>query len=1043
MLVSVLLDQLCPSSAAYTHKRMTDEQFEVGPPPLHNIYQTLSECQTGLMFQSEQKKLDEATYKLDKLSQELDSMWSTQSSPVVTDAAPSDSKAFWKESSVTTSSSSKVYGPSWTESQTKRDELLPVVSVTRSPSPRTSPAYTPLPPPQQPPSPYAFSPLFDRAPSPRAMMPGSPMLIQEPRAPLDRAPSPRAMLPGSPMVLQQEPRAPLDRAPSPRAMMPGSPMLIQQDLRAPLDRAPSPRAMMPGSPMLIQEPRAPLDRAPSPRAMMPGSLMVLQQEPRAPLDRAPSPRAMMPGSPMLIQEPRAPLDRAPSPRTMMPGSPMLIQEPRAPLDRAPSPRTMMPGSPMLIQEPRAPLDRAPSPRPGFIPVTPFENAEPSIHPLAGAAHEAQTLPSGTMESPLPQQPGLLSPVPSAYPGPLGPTRVSPRENFLPPLSAASRLPPDHYKKFLEAEDGRAMSGFALNPGVLNLSKDDSLKKKKPGVWAEADLDIAYEKRPSQIPSYETKHEQNWSTAKHEGSWRQTDLDLAVIPNKTAGGRNKAFNLIQIYGTLPKGTVPLHWRHETAQQQRRPPLLSSPQHSPWPNLPSPIVSRTNVPPHNPRPSSIKERRNVLPLSVLIRPTIVKQGRGRMTAGARLPQGQIGAPPTMRYPQLQPVAEVGRKVPALSALPLDAMHYPLPLAEMGEVETEIANILQPGDSPDPESIPRPLSPTRLQPVSLPDSEAIQDMEELMRIRAAIPRPLKRRTSIEQPVQQLVPMQKQARLYQQLTKLFARSGASQRKHQEPAEGSALPSSPQTSPTSDTHLSPNLPTPILEFPSSPSTLPVKRSILKQGDSSEPSTKMRARLNPLVVLLDAALLGELEVVKRVVFEMDDPSQSNDEGITGLHNAVCGGHYDIVEFLVNFGVNINVADGYGWTPLHCAASCNDLAICTFLVKKGAAIFSTTLSDGETAAEKCDRYLDGYEECARFLFSAEQQAGMMNSAVVYALWDYEAENSDELSFREGETITILQRGDKEEKNWWWASLYGREGYVPYNLLGLFPRVRPAV
>ncbi|XP_043536773.1 relA-associated inhibitor isoform X1 [Chiloscyllium plagiosum] len=952
---------------------MTDEQFEVGPPPLNNIYQALSECQTGLMFQSEQKKLDEATYKLDKLSQELDSMWSTQSSPVVTDAAPSDSKTFWKESSMTTSSSSNVYGPSWMESQTKRDELLPVVSVTRSPSPRTSPAYTPLPPPQQPLSPYAFSPLFNRAPSPREMMPGSPMLIQqEPRAPLDRAPSPRAMMTGSPMLIQQEPRAPLDRAPSPRAMMPGSPMVLQQELRAPLDRAPSPRAMMPGSPMLIQ------------------------------------------------QEPRAPLDRAPSPRTMMPGSPMVLQ-----------------------QELRAPLDRASSPRPGFIPVTPFENHEPSIHPLVGATHEAQTLPSGTMESPLPQQPGLLSPVPSAYPGPLGPTRVSPRENFLPPLSAASRLPPDHYKMFLEAEDGRAMSGFALNPGALNLSKDDSLKKKKPGVWAEADLDIAYEKRPSQIPSYETKHEQNWGTAKHEGSWRQTDLDLAVIPSKTAGGRNKAFNSIQIYATLPKGTVPLHWRHETAQQQRRPPLLSSPQHSPWPNLPSPIVSRTNVPPHNPRPSSIKERRNVLPLSVLIRPTIVKQGRGRMTAGARLPHGQIAAPPTMRYPQLQPVAEVGRKVHDFSALPLDAMHSHLPLAEMGEVETEIANILQPGDSPDPESIPRPLSPTRLQPVSLPDSEAIQDMEELMRIRAAIPRPLKRRTSIEQPVQQLVPMQKQARLYQQLTKLFARSGASQRKHQEPAEGSALPSSPQTSPTSDTHPSPNLPTPILEFPSSPSTLPVKRSILKQGDSSEPSTKMRARLNPLVVLLDAALLGELEVVKRVVFEMDDPSQSNDEGITGLHNAVCGGHYDIVEFLVNFGVNINAADGYGWTPLHCAASCNDLAICTFLVKKGAAIFSTTLSDGETAAEKCDRYLDGYEECARFLFSAEQQAGMMNSAVVYALWDYEAENNDELSFHEGETITILQRGDKEEKNWWWASLYGREGYVPYNLLGLFPRVRPAV
>ncbi|XP_048378164.2 relA-associated inhibitor isoform X2 [Stegostoma tigrinum] len=1023
---------------------MTDEQFDVGPPPLSNIYQTLSECQTGLMLQSAQKKLNEATHKLDKLSQELDSMWSTQSSPVVTDAAQSDSKTYQKESPVTTSTSSNMYGPSWAESQSKCDELLPVVSETPSSSPQPLPAYTPLVSPQQPPTPYTFNPVFDRAPSPRPMVPGSPMLHQqEPRAPFDRAPSPRPMVSGSPILHQQEPRAPFDRAPSPRGMVSGSPMLHQQEPRAPFDRAPSPRPMVSGSPMLHQqEPRAPFDRAPSPRGMVSGSPMLHQQEPRAPFDRAPSPRPMVPGSPMLHQqEPRAPFDRTPSPRPMVSGSPMLHQqEPRAPFDRAPSPRPMVPGSPMLHQqEPRALFDRAPSPRLGFSPVTQWKNPEPSAHPLVSVAHEPQSSPGGIVECPLPQQPGLFNPVPSAYPGPLGNTRVSPREN-VPPLllSAASRHAPDRYEMLLEGPDGRGMSGFALNPGAFNVGTGDTLKKKKPGVWAEADLDIAYEKKPSQTPSNETKREQNWSTMKHGGSWRQTDLDLAVLPNKALARQSKAFNSIQIYGTLPKGTVPPQWRHETAHQQRR-----SPQHSPWPNLPSPIVSRTSVPPSGSRPSSIKERRNVLPLSVLIRPTIVSRGQGRIAAGARLPQDHFAAPPMMRYPQFQPITEGGRKMPDFSALPSNSRHSPLPLPEMGEVETEIANILQPGDSPDAENIPRPLSPTRLQPVSLPDSEAIQDMEELMRIRAAIPRPLKRRTSIEQPVQWLVPMQKQAHLYQQLTKLFTRSGAGQRKQQDPAEGSALSSSPQISPASESNVAPGLPAPILEFPTTPSTSPVKHSILKQGDSSGPSKTTRARLNPLVVLLDAALLGELEVVKRVVYEMDDPSQSNDEGITGLHNAVCGGHYDIVEFLVNCGVNINAADGYGWTPLHCAASCNDLAICTFLVKKGAAIFLTTLSDGDTAAEKCDRYLDGYEECARFLFSAEQQAGMMNSAVVYALWDYEAENSDELSFREGEAITILQRGDKEEKNWWWASLYGREGYVPYNLLGLFPRVRPAV
>lgn len=54
------------------------------------------------------------------------------------------------------------------------------------------------------------------------------------------------------------------------------------------------------------------------------------------------------------------------------------------------------------------------------------------------------------------------------------------------------------------------------------------------------------------------------------------------------------------------------------------------------------------------------------------------------------------------------------------------------------------------------------------------------------------------------------------------------------------------------------------------------------------------------------------------------------------------------------------------TPLHCAASCNDTAICTALVQHGAAIFATTLSDGATAIEKCDPYREGYADCATYL-----------------------------------------------------------------------------
>lgn len=57
--------------------------------------------------------------------------------------------------------------------------------------------------------------------------------------------------------------------------------------------------------------------------------------------------------------------------------------------------------------------------------------------------------------------------------------------------------------------------------------------------------------------------------------------------------------------------------------------------------------------------------------------------------------------------------------------------------------------------------------------------------------------------------------------------------------------------------------------------------------------------------------------------------------------------------------------------MHCAASCNDTAICTALVQHGAAIFATTISDGATAIEKCDPYREGYADCATYLAGARR------------------------------------------------------------------------
>ncbi|XP_030577406.1 protein phosphatase 1, regulatory subunit 13Bb isoform X1 [Archocentrus centrarchus] len=219
------------------------------------------------------------------------------------------------------------------------------------------------------------------------------------------------------------------------------------------------------------------------------------------------------------------------------------------------------------------------------------------------------------------------------------------------------------------------------------------------------------------------------------------------------------------------------------------------------------------------------------------------------------------------------------------------------------------------------------------------------------------------------------------------------------------------------------------------------KRTNLKKPNSDRIGHGFRVKFNPLALLLDASLEGEFDLVQRIIYEVENPSTPNDEGITPLHNAVCAGHHHIVKFLLDFGVNVNAADSDGWTPLHCAASCNSVHLCKLLVESGAAIFASTISDVETAADKCEEMEEGYLQCSQFLYGVQEKLGVMNKGTVYTLWDYEAQNPDELSFSEGDAITILRRQDDSETEWWWARLEDNEGYVPRNLLGLYPRIKP--
>ncbi|XP_036211061.1 apoptosis-stimulating of p53 protein 2 isoform X1 [Myotis myotis] len=221
----------------------------------------------------------------------------------------------------------------------------------------------------------------------------------------------------------------------------------------------------------------------------------------------------------------------------------------------------------------------------------------------------------------------------------------------------------------------------------------------------------------------------------------------------------------------------------------------------------------------------------------------------------------------------------------------------------------------------------------------------------------------------------------------------------------------------------------------------PGKRTNLRKTGSERIAHGMRVKFNPLALLLDSSLEGEFDLVQRIIYEVEDPSLPNDEGITALHNAVCAGHTEIVKFLVQFGVNVNAADSDGWTPLHCAASCNNVQVCKFLVESGAAVFAMTYSDMQTAADKCEEMEEGYTQCSQFLYGVQEKMGIMNKGVIYALWDYEPQNEDELPMKEGDCMTVLRREDEDEVEWWWARLNDKEGYVPRNLLGLYPRIKP--
>ncbi|XP_038623523.1 relA-associated inhibitor isoform X1 [Tachyglossus aculeatus] len=805
--------------------------------------------------------------------------------------------------------------------------------------------------------------------------------------------------------------------------------------------------------------------------------------------------------------------RPPPPRSRPPdgSDPTPALAPYSPL--SPKGRPASPRPSIFLQPETFPtLGRAPSPRPGAVAL---RSAGPLDHPGAAAF---RPIPSPQYLSSRAASP-RLGPSHADGPGP---------QIFFPDRVPSPRPTPS------SPFDGSPPAGAASAFAPLRAQDDLTLRRRPPKTWNESDLDLVYEKKPSHSSSYERLDVFGGLRQVPPGlqlsPWRESSLDGAGGPGKDG---------------LTSSTLPRNYKVSPLASDRRPEPGSYRRSLP-PGPPGTLprswqpASRIPMPPASAPGRAPRQR--PIPLSMIFKLQNAFWQYGAATAGppgspilSRVlsqsqpvsqpqlpaqPQAQPQLPPQPQPPpqpqqpqpppqpqqpqpppqpqQPQPQAPAPQVLPPGRAVGVEeAAKAAEPLAD-AEAELEGLLLLPVSEGPEAEEVPRPLSPTRLQPALPPEAQTLPELEEVVRVLADIPRPLKRRGSMEQsPAPALPPTHKKQ--YQQLiSRLFHRQshrqdpgGAAAATGPDPdlgpinegAEAKAptpAPPAPTPPPTPPQLLLPEPaapqspvrvcqhpapvppslpPSPSVSRPSpgpaggkkagarrraagppaDPAPLPQEtRSVLRKAGS--PRKSRRARLNPLVRLLDAALTGELDVVQQAVKEMNDPSQPNDEGITALHNAICGANYSIVDFLIGAGANVNSPDSHGWTPLHCAASCNDTAICTALVKHGASVFATTFSDGAMAIEKCDPYRDGYADCVTYLADAEQSLGLMNNGAVYALWDYSAEFGDELSFREGEPVTVLRRDGPEETDWWWASLYGHEGYVPRNYFGLFPRVR---
>ena len=135
-----------------------------------------------------------------------------------------------------------------------------------------------------------------------------------------------------------------------------------------------------------------------------------------------------------------------------------------------------------------------------------------------------------------------------------------------------------------------------------------------------------------------------------------------------------------------------------------------------------------------------------------------------------------------------------------------------------------------------------------------------------------------------------------------------------------------------------------------------------------------RVKENGQTDLIEAAMLGQNEIIKALIELGSDVNAANKGGSTALLWAATNGHIETVKLLVDLNAVINEKEKTGWTALMGAARSGSSETVRFLVEQGADIHAR-MENGKTAVSVAGNF----PEIVRFLVEqgaeAEKSAGV--------------------------------------------------------------------